>query len=101
MITATELRNRMPATRVLPDGFINVETAVEEILPMIEKTTIEVAEYGNHGALIKKSEIANYKLSGFCFASRKELMDGIAKALRKAKFSVSITDSYSSIHIKW
>jgi hypothetical protein len=101
MITATELRNRMPAARVLPDGFIDMGTAIEEILPMIEKEIIEMAGYGGHSTLIKKSEIAHYKLSGHCIASQNELMDGIAKALRKAKFSVSITNSYSSIHINW
>ena len=101
MITATELRKRMPATRILPDGFISTETAVEEILPTIEKIILEIAGRGGHSALIKKNEISHCELSGICFASKNELMDGVAKALRKAKFSVSITDSYSSIHINW
>lgn len=101
MITATELRKRMPATRILPDGFISTETAVEEILPTIEKIILEIAGRGGHNALIKKNEINHCELSGICFASKNELMDGVAKALRKAKFSVSITNSYSSIHINW
>ena len=101
MITATELRNRMPAARVLPDGLIDMETAVEEILPMIEKEILGIAGHGGHSILIKKSEITHYELSGFCVASHNKLMDGIAKALRKAKFSVSIPNSYSSIHINW
>lgn len=101
MITATEVRNRMPAARVLPDGLIDMETAVEEILPMIEKEIIEMAEYGGDSILIKKSEITHYELSGYCVATHKEVMDGIAKALREAKFSVSIPNSYSSIHIDW
>ncbi len=101
MITATELRNRMPAARVLPDGLINMETAVEEILPMIEKEILGIAGHGGHSILIKKSEIIHYELSGFCVASHNKLMDGITEALRKAKFSVSIPNSYSSIHIDW
>lgn len=101
MITATEVRNRMPAARILPDGLIDMETAVEEILPMIEKEILGIAEHGGHSTLIKKSEITHYKLSGFCIASHNKLMDGIAEALREAKFSVSITNSYSSIHIDW
>lgn len=101
MIIATELRNRMPAARVLPDGLINMETAVEEILPMIEKKILGIAGHGGHSILIKKSEITHYELSGFCVASHNKLMDGIAEALREAKFSVSIPNSYSSIHIDW
>ena len=101
MITATELRNRMPAARVLPNGFIDAETAIDEILPMIEKAILEIAKFGGRSTLIKKSEITHYKLSGYCLATHKELMDGIATALRKAKFSVSIPNSYSSIHIDW
>jgi len=101
MITATELNKRMPSARILPDGFITAETAIEEMLPMIEKGILAIAGRGGHSALIKKSAIAKYNLSGFCIASQNELMDGIAKALRKAKFSVSVTNSHSSIHVNW
>ena len=99
MINATELNNRMPTRPAYEIGSQTMTDILDVVLPHIEKGIMEMASYGGHGTLIKREEIM--KLISFTWLSRKEIMDGIAKAVGEAGYKISIPMSYTSIHIEW
>ena len=99
MITAKELNARMPNRPSHEVGFQSMEDILELVLPHIEDRIIKTATYGVHQTLIKREEIM--KMVRLTWLTRKDIMDGTAKAMKKAGYKISIPASYSSIHIAW
>ncbi len=99
MLTANEIKARMPSRPTHEVGFQSMEDILEIVLPHIEKMIVTSASYGGRQTLIKREEIM--KLITLTWLTRKEIMDGLANAVTKSGYKISIPTSYTSLHISW
>ena len=76
-----------------------VERIIEKLMPAASLQVAFTANDGLNETMLKKAEIM--RIAGFTFCTYNCIMDALAQEIREYGYDVTITPSYSSIHIKW
>lgn len=75
--------------------------AIEKILEKVEPSIIEIAKRGYNSLTIPKRQIVNVMEYDKYFFAIKEIINTLTNELKEYGYTVEVTPSYSSIHVKW
>lgn len=77
----------------------SLREVVERVIPTFDKAVRRACEMGSKGIMVKKEIIS--KAAGFTFWANRNIMDAVRDELESYGYTVSIPESYTSIHVNW